>query len=56
MVKKREPTQREILTLAAAAGVDPRTAKRALVDGVDVIKGEEVRARIRAAMSPGRKG
>jgi hypothetical protein len=50
MVKKRAPTQREIIALAAAANVDPRTAKRALVHGVEAIRGEEVRARLRAAM------
>jgi hypothetical protein len=42
----------EILRLAAAAGVDPRTAARALRDGVDAVRGpHRVREALRAAMT-----
>lgn len=49
--KKKGPTPGEVVALAAAAKVDPRTAKRALVDGVEGIRGEVVRERLRAALS-----
>jgi hypothetical protein len=47
---KTEPTKTQILTLAIEAQVDPRTARRAIVYGVDNIKGEVVRERLRKAM------
>jgi hypothetical protein len=52
----RQPTPGQVVALAAAANVDPRTAKKALVDGVDAIKGEVVRERLRAAMTPQENG
>lgn len=44
----------KILRLAATAGVDPRTAARALRDGVDAVRGpHRVREALRAALAQG---
>ena len=50
MHSKNEPSHADIYALAGKAGVDPRTAKKALVEGVDAIRGEGVRDRLTQAM------
>jgi hypothetical protein len=47
---KKEPTRAEILDLAARAQVDPRTARKAMVEGVESVKGYSARERLVAAM------
>lgn len=42
---------RDVFRLAAEASIDPRTAKKALTDGLGAIRGELVRERIRRAMA-----
>jgi hypothetical protein len=49
-MKKHNPSEQEVIALAARARVALKTAKRALVEGVNKIKGEEVRKRLREAM------
>jgi hypothetical protein len=48
--KPKPPSEQEVIALAARAQVALRTARRAIVEGVDAIRGEVVRARLRAAM------
>lgn len=50
MEQIRKPTDQEVIALAAAARVAIKTARRALVEGVDVIRGETTRERLRHAM------
>lgn len=49
-METKRPTEQEVIALAARAQVALRTARRAIVEGVDAIKGEVVRERLRAAM------
>lgn len=44
------PAPRDIYRLAAEASIDPRTARKALNEGVGVIRGDLVRERIERAM------
>lgn len=46
---EREITRTDILRLAAEAELDPRTVKRAVDRGVDTLRAEVDRTRIRAA-------
>lgn len=39
--KLAEPTRREVLALAFLADVDPRKARRALIEGAGVIQGDD---------------
>ena len=50
MKKTDRPSEQEVIALAAKARVALKTAKRAMVEGVEVIKGSEVRRRLREAM------
>ena len=50
MKKTDRPSEQEVFALAAKARVALKTAKRAMVEGVEVIKGSEVRRRLREAM------
>jgi hypothetical protein len=45
------PNRQQILDLAARAGVDPRTAERALREGIDSIRNGRVRESLRIAMT-----
>ena len=45
-----DPNKSMILELAAKAGCHPATAKRALVEGVNCIKGDFLKERIKDAM------
>lgn len=45
------PDRRLILLLAARADCNVKTARRALVDGVDAIKGANLRERLRKALA-----
>ena len=45
-----DPNKSMILELAAKAGCHPATAKRALVEGVNGIKGDFLKERIKNAM------
>lgn len=51
MKKERGPTEQQVIALAAKAQCTLRTARRALVDGVEKIRGDVLRARLRRAMS-----
>ncbi len=44
------PDRRLVLLLAAHADCNPRTARRSLVEGVDAIKGANLRDRLREAL------
>ena len=46
MRSMKQVDRRKILELAGAAEVDPRTARKALDEGVGSIRGEAVRERI----------
>jgi hypothetical protein len=46
---EREITRTDILRLAAEAELDPRTVKRAVDRGIDTLRAEVDRTRIRAA-------
>lgn len=45
------PTNVEVYAIAAKAKADPRTVRRAFDEGIESIKGEVVRERIRQAMA-----
>jgi len=49
MESTREITRSDILRLAAEAELDPRTVKRAVDRGIDTLRAEVDRTRIRAA-------
>jgi hypothetical protein len=45
-----EPTRADVFRLAAATGLDPRTARKALVEGVGSIRAVADRERVVAAI------
>ena len=47
---RASPTRAEVLDVAARAQVDPRTARKAMTQGVESVKGEAARERLRAAL------
>lgn len=47
---KNEPSEKEVLELAAKAQVDPRTARKALTKGVEALRNRFLKERVREAM------
>jgi predicted urease superfamily metal-dependent hydrolase len=44
------PSRREVLALASLASIDPRTAERVLIEGLDAVRGM-VRERVAEALA-----
>jgi hypothetical protein len=48
--QKKGPTEQEVTALAARAQCSPKTARKALERGVDSIRGEVLKGRLRDAL------
>jgi hypothetical protein len=49
VIKRVEVDEKTIMLLAAEAQVDRRTAKRALIEGIEAVRGWVVKERLRTA-------